>query len=272
MLLGLLYTNEEVVRSFIPGEELVLNVNISNNFRAQHISWYHNGTQIIAGNKYSITYSNSSTSLTNTSLSVQNMVGSDAGKYEVKIESIEYYGGSSSPNCDSTMLPLLETYAIHTPVTFTVQEHYIPTYDPKTVFSSYYTTECADGKVCNIDLRSSGHTVSDILLPAGRYQSEWYINGVRTRDVNKYNSGVTNEQGLVINSLQIAYNNTEDISGIYIGLTRTNILEGPFRSECPAYHYYIQELLVPFRLFLREFIFEVSYWRIYCEFYLQPIM
>ena len=160
------------------------------------------------------------------------------------------------------MLPLLETYAIHTPVTFTVQEHYIPTYDPKTVFSSYYTTECADGKVCNIDIRSSGHTVSDILLRAGRYQSEWYKNGVRTRYVSKYNSGLTNEQGLIM----IAYNNTEDIQGIYIGLSRTNIiLNGPFRSECPAYHYYIQELGL-FCQFLREFIIEVSYWKIMVSF------
>ena len=113
------------MRSFIPGEELVLNVNINRAQRISSIAWYHNGRQITAGNKYSMTYSNSSTSLTSTSLSIQNMVGSDAGKYEVKIESIEYRENSSSPHCDSILLPLLETYAIHTPVTFTVQEHYM---------------------------------------------------------------------------------------------------------------------------------------------------
>ena len=267
-IIGFLYTNEEVVRSFIPGEELVLNVNISNNFRVQYITsiaWYHNGTQITPGNKYSITYSNSSTSLTNTSLTIQNMVGSDAGKYEVKIKSIEYYG-DSSPHCDSILLPLLETYAIYTPVTFTVQEHCIPTYDPQSVISSYYTTECADGKFCNIDLRSSGHNVNDIPLQAGRYQSEWYKNGVRT---NKYNSSVIHEQGLVINSLHITYNNTEDISGNYVGLTRTNILDGLFMIECPAY-YFIQGPLPRFLLY--EFIFEASYWKIYGEFCLQLVI
>ena len=261
MLLGFLYTNEEVVRNFIPGEELVLNVNISNDSYAQYISsiaWYHNGTQITPGNKYSITYSNSSTSLTNTSLSIHNMVGSDAGKYEVKIESIEYYGDSSSPHCDSIMLPILETYAIHTPVTFTVQEHYIPTYDPQPIVSSYSIPECLDRGGCNIDLRSSGHNIisrhniSDML---DRYLSAWYKDGVWIRHGNMYKFSVIHEQGLVINSLQITYNNTDDITGNYVGLTWTDIL--PSRSECPAYHYYLRNIF-----FLYRFIFEVSYWRI----------
>ena len=179
------------MRSFIPGEELVLNVNISNDSYARHISsiaWYHNGTQITAGNKYSITYSNSSTSLTNTSLSIQNMVRSDAGKYEVKVESIEYRGDSSSPHCDSILLPLLETYyAILTPVTFTVQEHYIPTYDPQPIVSSYSIPECLDRGGCNINLRSSGHNIisrHNISDTLDRYLSAWLtkmVYGIRTR-------------------------------------------------------------------------------------------
>ena len=252
------------MRSFIPGEELVLNVNILNDYYVRHISsiaWYHNGTEITAGNKYSITYSNSSTSLTNTSLSILNMVGSDAGKYEVKIESIEY-NGDSSQHCDILILPLLETYyAIHTPVTFTIQEHYIPTYNPQPIFSSYSVPECLDRGGCNIDLRSSGynisrHNISDTL---SRYQSEWYKNGVLIGDGNMYNSSVIHTQGLVINSLQITYNNTDDITGNYVGLTWTDIL--PSRSECPVYHYYLHNIF-SYIFFLYRFIFEVSYWRI----------
>ena len=251
------------MRSFIPGEELVLNVNISDNYIAHHISsiaWYHNGTQITAGNKYSITYSNSSTSLTNTSLSVQNMVGSDAGEYEVKIESIEYYGDSSSPHCDSILLPLFEKYAIHAPVTFTVQEHCIPTYDPQPIVSSYSIPECLDRGGCNIDLRSSGHNISrhnisDNML--GRYRSVWYINGVRIGNGNMYNSSVIHEEGLVINSLQITYNNTEDITGNYVGLTLTDIYYRSLSSECQYYYYYLS-----YYIFLYQSIFEVSYWRI----------
>ena len=261
LLLGFLYTNEEVVRSFIPGEELVLNVNISNDYNAQHISsiaWYHNGTQIIPGNKYSITYSNSSTSLTNTSLSVRNMVGSDAGKYEVKIESIEYYGNSSSPHCDSIMLPILETYAIHTPVTFTVQEHYIPTYDPQPIVSSYSIPECLDRGGCNIDLRSSGHNIINRHNISDRYLSAWYKDGVWIPHGNMYKFSVIHEQGLVINSLQITYNNTEDITGNYVGLTRTDALHRSLRSKCPVYYNYLNINYFSFY----DFTFEVSYWRI----------
>ena len=39
-----------------------------------------------------------------------------------------------------------------------------------------------------------------------------------------YKFSVIHEQGLVINSLQITYNNTDDITGNYVGLTWTDIL------------------------------------------------
>ena len=108
------------------------------------------------------------------------MVGSNAGKYEVKIESIEYRG-SSSQHCDSIILPLLETYyAIHTPVTFAVQEHNIPTYDPQPIVSSYSIPECLDRGGCNVDLRSSGRNISSDMQ--GRHWSQWYKNGASIRD------------------------------------------------------------------------------------------
>ena len=186
------------------------------------------------------------------------MVGSDAGKYEVKIEYIEYYGDSSSPHCDSLILPLLETYAIHTPVTFTVQEHCIPTYDPQPIVSSYSIPECLDRGGCSIDLRSSGHNISrhDIL---DRYRSQWYKNGVLIGDGNMYNSSVIHEEGLLINSLQITYNNTDEITGNYVGFSQTDTLYRFLRSECQAYYYYLSDIYF-FLIF--EFTFEVSYWRI----------
>ena len=190
------------------------------------------------------------------------MIGSDAGKYEVKIASIEYYGYDSSRHCNILILPLLETYyAIHTPVTFTVQEHYIPTYDPQPIVSSYSIPECLDRGGCNIDLRSSGfnisrHDISDML---DRYRSVWYINGVRIGDGNMYNSSVIHKQGLVINSLQITYNNTEDITGNYVGFAQTDTLYRSLRRECRDYYYYLR--YIDFTL-IYGFIFEVSYWRI----------
>ena len=189
------------------------------------------------------------------------MVGSDAGKYKVKIESIEYRGNSSSPHCDSIMLPLLETYAIHTPVTFTLQEHCIPTYDPQPIVSIYSIPECLDRGGCNIDLGSRGHNISrhNISDMLDRYRSVWYKNGLWIEDGNMYNSSVIREQGLVINSLQITYNNTEDITGNYVGFTRTNLFYRFLRSECRVYYYYLG--YIDF-IFIYAFIVEVSFWRI----------
>ena len=185
------------------------------------------------------------------------MVGSDAGKYEVKIESIEYRD-SSSPHCDSILLPLLETYAILTPVTFTVREQYHPIYDPQPIVSSYSIPECLDRGSCNIDLRSSGHNISrhnisDIL---DRYRSTWLKNGAGIEDGNMYNSSVIHEQGLVINSLQITYDNTDDITGNYVGLTWANLFEW---DECQVYYNYLRDI-DPFLIYV--FMLEASYWRI----------
>ena len=52
------------------------------------LAWYHNGTQVTADDRVHII--NNGTELT-----ISNVVQSDAGKYEVKIDSIEYARGSS---------------------------------------------------------------------------------------------------------------------------------------------------------------------------------
>ena len=94
----------------------------------------------------------------------------------------------------------------------------------------------------------------------GRYWSVWYKNGVQIGDGNMYNSSVIHEQVHVINSLQITYNNTEDITGNYVGLTWTNI---SLRDECQVYYNYLSDI-TPFSI--NVFIFEISYWRISGEF------
>jgi len=50
------------------------------------------------------------------------MTASDAGVYEVKINSIVYEYGQWSPLCDVEVLPLLEHTAAFAPVVFIVQE------------------------------------------------------------------------------------------------------------------------------------------------------
>ena len=68
-------------------------------------------------------------------LTVLNMTESDAGTYEAKINSIDYGDrDESSPECNSRLLPLLESLAIFAPVSFTVREC-SPVYDPNAVIS-----------------------------------------------------------------------------------------------------------------------------------------
>ncbi len=131
---GLLYTEEPVVRSFKQGGSLELNANISDSnygvCSSSSLAWYHNGTELSSGSKYSI--SNNATTLR-----ISNMNGSDAGIYVVKIASIDRHGARS----DSRILPLLESIALHAPVTFTVQENDVPVYDPSSIVSTVYVSE-----------------------------------------------------------------------------------------------------------------------------------
>ena len=132
-IIGSVYTDEPMIRSFNRGERLELNVNISNDYYARHISslaWYHNGTKVTSGNKYII---NGDTTM----LTVLNMTESDAGTYEAKINSIN----ESSQKCNSRLLlPLLESQAIHAPVSFIVRES-SPVYDPNAVIFDYNITD-----------------------------------------------------------------------------------------------------------------------------------
>ena len=96
---GIVYTEESVVHSFVRGGNLEFNVNIFNHPLAHYIdslAWYHNGTQIVSGNKYTI-------SNNDTMLMISNMVGSDAGTYEVKVHSISYDSDLNSPLCSASV-------------------------------------------------------------------------------------------------------------------------------------------------------------------------
>lgn len=226
MYVGFVYTEEPVVRSFSSGDRLVLNVHIS----AQYITslaWYHNGTKLSSGNKYRITNNV-------TRLSVSDMAESDAGVYEVKINSISSdYGINDDPNCDSLVLPLLESLAAHAPVTFTVQEHCLPEYDPHSIVSAYYITESDVDNGYSINLRSEVQlnvTATAIIdLP---YYDYWFRNGTQFYDGNMYNLTATSQEL----SLQIMSNYTADVIGDYVGVLSTRIYH--IYDLCIEYYYY----------------------------------
>ena len=229
---GYLYTDEPLVRNFNCGESLVLNANISDHYLARFITsiaWYHNGTKIVSGNKYIIE---------NTTLRINNMAENDTGKYEVKINSISFYHFNNSPDCDSLVLPLLETQAAHAPVTFMVHEQYVPA---SSIFSTHYVSNDTDGH--SIELRSA--PLNSSLLDSASSNINWYKNGTRI-------SVGGNEE-----ELSLIYNSTATDIGDYIRVLlffQWDIL----RSLCRGYYHYLRN---QFGVYV--FIFpQVSFWSI----------
>ena len=100
------------------------------------LAWYHNGTRIVPKRNNNYVLAKNDTSLT-----IKKMKSSDAGVYEVRINSTDagqYRNLTNSPECDSLILPLLESVSYHAPVTFTVQEYIRPKFNPLSVVSAYY--------------------------------------------------------------------------------------------------------------------------------------
>lgn len=229
------------MRSFSRGERLQLNVNI--NYTASHITslaWYHNGTRIVSGSKYTISDSD-------TELTVINMEESDAGVYEVRIQSTDtsYTGYSNHPLCESLVLPLVETTAAHAPVTFTVQENTLPKYDPLSVVTTHYIT----GISGTTELRDIYPADVVSFLSLQSVGSYWSRNGVTVRRAYDYS---TNEE---THSLVLTYNNTEDAVGSYAAVLSFHILD--LSPLCEGYReYYCHDLHIC------SVPLSVSFWKI----------
>ena len=233
---GLLYTDEPLVRSYNCGESLVLNVNISYDYFARYITsiaWYHNGTKIVSGNKYIIE---------NTTLRINNMAENDTGKYEVKINSISYDHYNNSPDCDSYVLPMLEALAAHAPVTFIVQKQGGTAYKPSFVVSTHYVTDYIDDYNISTELRSASLNLSLF----GSISSDWYKNGTR----------------IPSRELSLTYNNTVTVIGDYVRVLRFSIWDSPLRGICEGYYHYYR------RVYFVAYPLQVSFWSIkrYSEF------
>ena len=131
-------TNDPVTRSFSLHQKILLQINrLSDSYYghlAEYISsltWYHNGTEILNNERMNISHHG-------TSLTISDMVDSDAGTYEVKISSINYNNSTSSATCDRNVLRLLEQTALHAPVTFYLQQYHIPQYKPEDIIEQYF--------------------------------------------------------------------------------------------------------------------------------------
>ena len=223
---------------------------ISNRYFAQYINslaWHHNGTLVTSDGRVHIIDNG-------TELTISNVVQPDAGKYEVKINSIKNARGSSV-TCDVNILPMLEHLALHAPVTFNLHESSILSCNPEEdVITDYYIPAYQGTSLQSVTIDNVIKINSSSILR--NYYSRYhrlYKDGIYVYDGNTFNSTVSygNE---IMQSLRISYNNTDDITGHYVYLAYTYYWYIDSRT-CPQYYYYIRRFTYGLPIF-------ILYWNI----------
>ena len=236
--IGLLNTDDPVTRSFSLHQKILLQINrLSDSYYGslaryiRSLTWYHNGTKILINERMNV--SNRGTLLT-----ISGMIDSDAGKYEVKISSIDYFY-SSSATCDRNVLRMLEQTALHAPVTFYLQQYHIPQYKPEEIIELYFLPMNSLANSNNTITIQYTTDVNATLLfggNSGNFDHRFFRNGV-SQPPNTNN--VTTEQSYgneIIVSHQLRYSDTGEIAGHYVYMETTRNYY--FTSNCHAYQYY----------------------------------
>ena len=198
--------------------------------------WSHNGTELASDGRHSI--GNNGTSLT-----MSNMVQSDAGKYEVKINSsnLDDEGGI----CDKNILPMLANLAFYAPVTFVLREFSVSTYYPQDVISDYALPAYQGSASKTLDIDD----VFMINVPAvfdydySILYEFLYKDGLSIRGMPSFHRTIS-FGNVTTQSLRISYSNTEDVTGHYYygaDISYTVI----DRDICPQYSDYIGGIYPP---------------------------
>ena len=241
LIIGLLQTDQSLTRSFEVDESIELMINMPPAQYFSSLAWYHNGNELTTDNRVSI--SNSGTTLT-----ISNMVGSDAGKYEVKIKST---GHDTNGICDDNILPMLENTARHAPVVFVLQESNVPTYNPGDVILD-----------CSLPAPHSA------LLRTLAFSSTYQVNVPAVMDVtniynNLFKDGIGVYRNKTFNStwsydsittqfLMIPYSTGDDIAGYYVQEAYASYVS--FKQLiCPGFYNYIQLHIGYLPLFSQHF-------------------
>ena len=232
-LTGFLYTEEPVRQAFTLNERIEMRINVSSVLNIaptiiRSLVWSHNGTELASDGRHSIGHNG-------TSLTISNMVQSDAGKYEVKINST--YLDDEGGICDKNFLPMLANLAFFAPVTFVLQEFSVSTFYPEDVISDYAVPAYQGSTDKTLDFEN----VFMINLPAvfdySILYEFLYKDGVSITNMPSFHRTIS-YGNVTTQSLRITYNNTEDITGHYYygaDLDSTDI----DRDICPQYRYYL---------------------------------
>ncbi len=226
-------TDDSITRSFLSGDNIALSINLTTGtYRyltgyVSSLKWYHNGTNISNTDRISITNNG-------TSLSISNMIDSDAGKYEAKIGSIDYNGYGSSSECDQNLLPSLEILALQAPVTFIVQQHHIPEYNPEDTIEVFVLDPTH-----NILTINNSFAINTNRFLYDTPYSYFYKNGISQSFNTEHFSFTTSYGSEILLSHQIRYSNTEDVAGHYVYTELSHAFDVHY--HCRSYSYYISD-------------------------------
>ena len=246
-VIGFLNTDDPVTRSFHLHQKILLQINSLSDsyygYLARYISsltWYHNGTEILSSNER-MNVSNNGTLLT-----ISDMIDSDAGKYEVKISSIIYYGSVSSATCDRNVLRMLQQTALHAPVTFYLRKYHIPQYKPEDIIELYFLSMNSLANLNNTITINHTTDVNATFIFGGNsryFNQRFFKNGV-SQSPNTDNVITEQSYGNEISiSHQLRYSDTDEIVGHYVYMETAYYYYYNSRHPCHGYYYYINDFI-----------------------------
>ncbi len=185
------------------------------------LAWYHNNTRITPNERINITDGG-------TTLTIADTVETDAGKYQVRIDSMNFSSGVDPPECHGNILPLLEYLAFYAPATFLLQQLVTPTYTSEDIITQYtipdYLGEDQQSIIINATIKINTSIVSK------RNQHGLYklFNSVSSDD---YNYTELFHEDKIESIIEIKYNNSRNVVGDYYFIAFLVLND----SLCPDY-------------------------------------
>ena len=259
-------TDDSVTRKFCLHQKILLQINSLSYSYYGHLArfissltWYNNGTELLSSDRVNV--SNHGTSLT-----ISDMIDSDAGKYEVKISSIHYYNYVSSATCDRNILRMLEQTAVHAPVTFYLQQYHIPQYKPEDIIKLYFfsvNTLANSNITVTINYTTDVNTNFIFGKHAGFLSQMFIRNGVsQSSNTDKVKTKQSYNYPINI-SHNFRHNNIDEIVGDYFYMEtafsfRNNCYSSTFRYNCSGYYYYFVHYTWPVSVLAHYWSLKIS--------------
>ncbi len=249
-VLGIIQHNSPLTQVLNLNGKVELKINISHDFYISiyytnlSLAWYHNNTRITPNGRINITDGG-------TTLTIADTVETDAGKYQVRIDSMNFSSGEDPPECHENILALFEDLALHAPVTFLLQQSVTPAYNPEDIIINYtipdYLGEDQHSSLIDTTSRINTSYISANSLYIRLYKNAAYINS------GNYNYTKIFHENRIGAIMEFKYNNSGNIIGDYV--LREYWYHDTF--NCPFYRNYYYYLGHRFYDYLRITYFSI---------------